>query len=463
MAFLLEHAAWDSERVPVPTPPRLARASMRRVRQRLAVVAVLWLAVGAAFGFATPFEHHTVDVVRYVVVMIGCLQCAMYGTFAMDGTGPDLARVFGYGRRSAGEMVPRLVGPVGSIATCMATALGGFGLGLVAGVGIRVVRGEPYLILLAALPVDVALFWWAYTRARRAWTAQRRDRAARDHILADGEHVVARVGSIRAQGTWIDERAAFLVDLDFEYRGEPATRQLVLHEYPMWAPEEGNQFDLWLGRDGRAVVERRYVDQRFARDPARFRRPGAGDGPAWLTRPEPGRLPGLWTGVWPTLAALPAVLAVGVVPFAVDDVPWWTVVALVVHGVSAVVNAVVAWRFVRLGRRFVHRGHTFYGARLRCFAGLAVVTIGLLAAPAMLWRPLAGEAPWTRGHLVAGLVLCGWLLLYWLPVLDKLAYRANHSAPPDLIQEALTTHDDHRMDELETDHGHTVGVHLLPS
>lgn len=454
MAFLLEHARWDAERVPVPAPPRLARASLRRARQRLTVVAVLWLVVGAAFGFATPFDHDTVGVVRYSVVMIGCLQAVLHGVFAMDGTGADLARVFGYGRRGMSD----LVRPVGTIATCMATALGGFGLGLVAGVGIRVVRGEPYLLLAAALPVDVAMFWWAYTRARRAWLAQRRDRVARERILAEGEHVVARVGSIRAQGSWIGGRAAFLMDLDFTHRGEQATRQLLLHEYPMWAPEEGNQFDLWLDRDGRAVVERRYVDQRFAPEPERFRRPGAGDGPAWLVRPAPGRRPGLWTGVWPTLAALLAVFAVAVVPLA--DVPWWTVAALAVHGALAVVNAVVAWRFVRLGRGFVHRGHTFYGTGVRCYVGLIVMTAGVLD---LLWRPLTGATPWTHGHLVAGFALCGWLLLYWLPVLDQLAYRANHPAPPDLIQEALTTHDDHRMDALEADHGHTVGVCLLPS
>jgi hypothetical protein len=205
------------------------------------------------------------------------------------------------------------------------------------------------------------------------------------------------------------------------------------------------------------VVERRYVDQRFAPEPERFRRPGRDDGPAWLSRPAPGRPPGLWTGVWPTLAAL---LAVGVVPFTMADVPWWMVVALVVHGVLAVVNAVMTWRFVALGRGFVHRGQTFYGTKVRCCAGLAVVTAGVAA---MLWLPLTGDAPWTRGHLVAASALCGWFLLYWLPVLDTLAYRANHHAPPDLVQEALNAHDDRRLDELEADHGHTVCVCLLPS
>jgi hypothetical protein len=265
--------------------------------------------------------------------------------------------------------------------------------------------------------------------------------------------------------------AGFLVDLDFEYRGEPTTRSLVLYDHPVWAPAEGNQFDLWLDPAdlSRVMVERRYVDQKFADRPERFRLPETTDSrpgalaPAWLTeKRKSGYRLRKRTAVFPTLAALVTLAAAVVVPSTVDGVPWWTVAALGAHGVLTALSAVVAWRFVTLGRRFVHTGRMFDVTRGRCRAGLVIALAGVFSAPALHVRPLSGAAPWTEGHVAVGVAMLFWLLLLaWMSVLDELAREVNEDAPAELVQEVLTGHDDRRIDELEADSGYAVSLFVF--
>ncbi|GAB1509736.1 hypothetical protein [Actinophytocola sp. KF-1] len=472
MAFPLDYGQLRSERVAVPAPPRIARACRRRVWRRLVVGGLLCLAGGVTAGFATPFEPHWLDdgePARYVLSTVALLLCVMQGLIAMEGNGRDMARVFGYGQRGWGAAAVWLIGPQGTIATCVAALSGGLGIGLVGAVGIRLALGEPATAVVAVLAADAGVFAWAFARARRAWARQRTEHAERQRILADGVHVVARVGSVRPQEQWIDAMAVFLVDLDFDYRGEPVVRQLYLHDFPVWAPEEGNEFDLWIdpADPARVLVERRYVDQRFAGPPERFRRPETADNPpgalapAWAAWTN-GRVPGKRTAAWPTLGALVASAAAGIVPAEVD-VPWWTVAALTAHATSSVVNAVVAWRFVVLGRRFVRAGHTFQLTRARSYAGVAVAFLGTLLAPGMVLHPLMGTAPWTPGQATAAAtVLFGLLLLPWPTAAEGLVREINGPAPVELVREALTAHDDRRIDELEQDHGFTVSVFLVP-
>ncbi|MFI7678286.1 hypothetical protein [Actinophytocola sp. NPDC049390] len=467
MAFPLDYGELYSERVPVPAPPRIARASRRRVFQRVTVAGLLWLVGGVTAGFVTPFDG---EPPRFVVSVVALCLCVAYAPIVLAGTGKDMARALGHGRRGWwGGDVARLAGPPGTVATCLAAVFGGLGLGLVAAVGIRVALGDPTTIALGALAVDAPLFVWAFARARRAWRCP--EHAEQQRILAHGVHVVARVGSIRPQGQWIDDMAVFLVELDFEYRGEPVVRQLYLPDHPVWAPVEGNEFDLWIDAadPGRVVVERRYVGQRFADRPERFRRPEIADteegalAPGWVADMGAGYRLRTRTAVVPSLGALVALAAAWVVPAAVE-VPWWTGAALVVHGVLGVVNAVVAWRFVVLGRRFVRQGRTFYGTRARACCGVVTAFLGTFFAPGMVLYPLIGDAPWTVGHgAAAAAVLSGLLLVSWSAGLDGLAREINEGAPVELVQEVLTGHNDRRIDELERDHGFAVSVLLLPS
>lgn len=475
MAYPLADATLGSEAAPVPLAPRIAATFRRKVLLRVVAGGGLWAIAGAMSGVLSPFELIAEEPGMGIGVLVVFVLAVSHGFAVIDGVGRDLARGFCRGRLSGTGDVRHVVGPPGTIATALTGLLGGLCVGGGAAVVIRLVWGEPdaAAVLGWVLGPVAVLFLWALARARRAWAAARRERETRAAVLAYGVHVVGTIGSFRHQELWFDEQPSFLVDFDYEVAGTPVERQIVLWDHAIWAPVEGSRFDVWYDPDApddlsRTFIERRYAGECFARDPERFRlqegvewKAGA-LAPAWLTEDRrTGVTPSRATAARPVLTGLVAVVTAAALPTLVD-VAWWTLGALAFAGVLACANLVTAARFLRRGRAFLSAGHTFDAAGIRCRAGVLAVLGAVVTDPALTWRPLLGESPWTIGHLLVGLALLICSLQWdWQRELDRTARELNPPAPPEPAQEALTGHDDSRIDRLEREHGYAVSSFLF--
>ena len=169
-------------------------------------------------------------------------------------------------------------------------------------------------------------------------------------------------------------------------------------------------------------------------------------------------------GVPPNLIAVLALLGTLLVPSMVADVPWWTLAALWVYTALTLVNAAVYWQFMLRSRWFIRSGVSFGATEAAVFAGFFAAGFAMLTTHSMVFAPLNREIPWTLAHVLIWAAVIGALLVFeWAFTSNAWALRhlnAEFPAPPEVIQEALTTHDPDGIDKLESQYGYRAGVFL---
>ena len=180
--------------------------------------------------------------------------------------------------------------------------------------------------------------------------------------------------------------------------------------------------------------------------------------------PQAARRTRILIGVPPNLIAILAFVGTLLVPLMIQDVPWWTLAALWLYTALTIINAAVYWQFMLRSRWFIRSGVSFGATEAAVFAGFFAAGFAMLTTHSMVFAPLNREIPWTLAHVLIWAAVIGALLVFeWAFTSNAWALRhlnAEFPAPPEVIQEALTTHDPDGIDKLESQYGYRAGVFL---
>jgi hypothetical protein len=524
MAYPMSRALPGSGRIPLPASPVVWDGYVRKAMRALVLVGLLWALAVAMLGFFSPFHlAHTLEdpalfipALLFVVGVVGALAVG-------PEIGANFKHVMGYGfLKQTSALHSRTVAPHRARRVTSAAVLSGLVLGCAAAAAIRLVSGDGLEALLLA-GVAVLLLIPARRMLRHArilWRRAQDDRGRLAVLIDDGDHSVGRVVSVTSEKRWVDGMALFHVELEHAAGGREEVTRVRLLSYPVWAPAEGNEYDVWTDPErpfdkDRTLIERRYVGQEFAdfapepapldHEPSRIVEaggveaggveagggdagaggvrgsvpsPGARgasgrDAPPWMSRESKSvqAAPAARAQRTRLLLALPplviAALAVAgalLVPPLVDAVPWWTVAALGLYAVLTVVNAWVYWQFAVRSRWVIRSGVTFGATESAVFVGFFAAGFCVLSTPSLVDGPVHGTAPWTPAHYLVGAALLGAVLVFeW--AFSGTAWALNHlnaeyAAPAEVVQEALTGHDPHGIDRLEARYGYRAGVLL---
>ncbi|PYI68516.1 hypothetical protein CVV68_06870 [Arthrobacter livingstonensis] len=515
----MSRALPGSGRIPLPAAPVVWDGYVHKAKRALLLVGLLWALAVAMLGFFSPFHlGHTLDDPALFIPALLCVV-GVVGALAMGSEiGANFKHVMGYGfLTEASAPRSRTVAPHRARRVTYAAVLGGLLLGCAAAAVVRAVSGDGLeALLLGALAALLVVPTRKMVRhARILWRQAQDERGLLAILIDDGDHSVAQLVSVTSEKRWVDGMALFHVELAHVAGGREEVTQLRLLSYPLWAPAEGNEYDVWTDPDrpfdkDRTLIERRYVGQAFAdfdsapapvgHVPAEIiaageTAPNAGFGsgrgpshgssasaargsapravPPWLSRDAKAvpAVPAAQARRNRRLLALPplviAVLAVAgavLVPPMVDAVPWWTMAALGLYAALTVINAYVYWQFMVRSRWVIRSGISFGATESAVFVGFFAAGFCVLGTPSLVDGPVHGTAPWTLAHYLVGTALVGALLVFeWafsstVWVLNHL--NAGFPAPAEVIQEALTGYDPDGIARLEADYGYRAGVLL---
>lgn len=505
MAYPMSRALPGSAMVPLPTSPVVWEGYVLKTLRACIMVALLWAMAVAMLGFFSPLEIGRVfdDVAHFVPALLFVI--GLVGALALGSEiGKDFKHVLGYGvlkRRS--EFHGHTVVPRRERRLTYAAVLTGWLLGCVVAAVLRSVK-EDWLGLLVLIGLAVVLVVPTVKMlylARITWRKAVAERQTNADIVRDGEHSTGTVLAVTNEQFTVENRAMFHVDLEYRTGGRVETARISLVDYPVWAPAIGNEFDVWSDPERpfvreRILLERRYVGQTFM---ALADAPVAGsrvsgdaaprpapesDGtvtgstnnnvqrsPQWMadeahepSTPKAARRTRLLIGIPPNLIAMLALLGTLLVPAMIEGVPWWTLAALWLYTVLTVVNAALYWQFMLRRRWFLRTGVSFGATEAAVFAGFFAAGFAMLSTHSMVFAPLNQEIPWTPAHVLSWAAVIGALLVFeWSFTSNAWALKhlnAEFPAPPEAIQEALTSHKCDGVDQLERDYGYRAGVFL---
>ena len=508
MAYPMSRAVPGTATVPLPTSPVVWAGYVMKTLRSCFLVAFLWALAVAMLGFFSPFEisrvfddvAHFVPALLFVVGLVGALGLG-------NQIGKDFKHVLGYGvvKRTSDHHGHTVVSRRGR-RLAHASVLTGLLAGCIGAAVIRAVT-EHWLgfLLLAGLAVlllvpAIKVFRLAKIMWRQAKVEQRTHR----DIVAGGDHSVGTVVAVTNERFIVDNRAMFHVELEYRTGDRLESSRIRFFDYPVWAPAIGNEFDVWTDPERpfveeRILLERRYLGQNFVNiadepvpgehvsdeDAATRPEPGpdgtvAGSAalgmryvPQWMadethpdgpSTPRAARRTRFLIGIPPNLIAVLALAGTLLVPSMVDDVPWWTLAALWLYTVLTIINAAVYWQFMMRRRWFIRSGVSFGATEAAVFAGFFAAAFAMLTTHTLVFGPLNREIPWTPAHVLTWAAVIGALLVFeWAFTSNAWALKhlnAEFPAPPEAIQEALTSHDPDGIDKLERDYGYRAGVFL---
>lgn len=480
MAYPMSRALPGSGRIPLPASPVVWDGYVRKTRRALVLVGLLWALAVAMLGFFSPFhlEHTLEDPALFIPALL--FVVGVVGALAVGPEiGANFKHVMGYGYlKQTSAVHSSTIAPHRARRVTSAAVLGGLLLGCAAAAVIRIVSGDGLeALLLASLAVLLLIPARSMVRhARILWRQAQDERGLLAVLIDDGDHSVGRVVSVTSEKRWVDGMALFHVELEHVAGGREDVTRVRLLAYPVWAPAEGNEYDVWTDPQrpfdkDRTLIERRYVGQEFAdfssapapldHEPSRIIAAGAASAPGaagaaggagpvgagagagagaardpassgtrgvdgrvappWMSRESKSvqALPAARARRARRLLALPplviAALAVAgalLVPAMVDAVPWWTLAALVLYAVLTVVNACVYWQFMVRSRWAIRSGVSFGATESAVFVGFFAAGFCVLSTPSLVDGPVHGTAPWTPAHYLVGAALLGALLVF---------------------------------------------------
>ncbi|MCQ9164893.1 hypothetical protein [Arthrobacter sp. STN4] len=273
MAYPMSRALPGSGRIPLPASPIVWDGYVRKTRRALLLVGLLWALAVAMLGFFSPFHlAHTLDspdrfipALLFVVGVVGALALG-------PEIGANFKHVMGYGfLKQTSAAHSRTIAPHRARRVTYGAVLCGLLLGCVAAAALRLTAGDALeALLLASIAVLLAIpTRKALRHARILWRQARDERGLQAILIDDGEHSVGRVASVTWEKRWVDGMALFHVELEHQAGGREETTKVRLLAYPIWAPAEGNEYDVWTDPErpfdkARTLIERRYVGQEFA-------------------------------------------------------------------------------------------------------------------------------------------------------------------------------------------------------
>ena len=449
MAYPMSRALPGSGRIPLPAPPVVWDGYVRKTVRALLLVGLLWALAVAMLGLFSPFHlgHTLEDPGLFIPALLSVV--GVVGALAVGSEiGANFKHVMGYGYlQQASAPHGRTVAPHRARRVTCSAVLCGLLLGCAVAAVLRTASGDGLeALLLASLAVLLLIPTRKMVRHARILWRQAQDERGLLAVLIDvGDHSVGRVVSATSEKRWVDGMALFHVELAHTAGGREDITRVRLLSYPLWAPVEGNEYDVWTDPERpfdkeRTVIERRYVGQLFADFDQEAALPGhvpseiiAAGEPSRDAGFGPGRSPGRRTpapwgsarrGVPPWLSkeskdapaltpvhprgtrrvlALPplviaalAVAAALLVPPMVGAVPWWTLTALWLYAVLTVINAYVYWHFMVRSRWVIRSGISFGATESAVFVGFFAAGFCVLGgerARRLAWDGIASLNP----------------------------------------------------------------------
>ncbi|GAA4919451.1 hypothetical protein LX16_4352 [Stackebrandtia albiflava] len=490
MAFSLAQALPEAGTVPFPWAPQIRRAHLAALRLRLAVSVAAWLVVGGGVGWTTAVLTWARPPEWLAVVPSGAVVAVLVSVVAvtaiatLDGIGPALVVVWGYGRPGAVAASGYCAAPPRALRGLGAVAAGaGLSTGLAAGVATALLtstgRGVgAALVAAAALLVSgiIGLFVAvSLPRLVKAWRAERRRAAERDRVYTTGSHVVGRVTAADYQGYRLDAQPVFRMTLEYPVREEIRRVEFLHADHPCWAPLPGNEFDVRYDPASpddpeTTVLERRIVGQSFDPDTAPLRQ-GRHEGESFLTteapdwalpdtKASPARVRYLLYRAC-TVNAVAAVLVAGAaVAWTTGHglTPWWLVPCLLVMSTLYTCHAAWWWGMLRRADRVADRlWSPTATAWLGCgLAGAVVATVLVSVAP--------GAEP---GGVVlftgAAALLAGFGGVTNDSVPEETRWLTGDTPPPvDEVRQAIRSGDPEALPRLAARHGYRAGPRHAP-
>ena len=506
MTFSLRQASTPHHPRPVASA---VRQSMRRSLPRRFVVAALTAFLGGAFAFWVTFHIGIAGdipgitgkadtVIRAASAVAGICVALFVMVFENRAVTECLVYSTGYavtGAQTVSGHHPLPPGGLKRAALCV--RLLAFAVGGTLGTSVSVLWAAPplpeaLLIVAAAVAVDVLVARFALPRlraAREQWRTDQQRLARIDAIRSHGVHTTATVQEARFLRSWLDDQPVFALTLRTS-GPEVRTFSIRYADYPRWAPQQGDEFDMWTdgavsdaGAD-EVVLERRHALSRPAGDVKHLRRPSGGsDGPdtgpyepTWATAIERNtsraRILYLVSCVLAGLATL-ATLALSLIAWVLfGPSRWWLVLLLAVGCFSALV---MTWRLIQIRirpRRAVSAGAPLgmpgLVAAFAAFAGL----FGIVFSWAFVFADELALGP--EGALVGiAAMLClfsaavGFIIElgtagFVTPVALTAMRRAARApaAPVDLVHRALHSGEPAAA-RLEHNYGIVVGAAML--
>jgi hypothetical protein len=377
MAFWLDSAAPSgprNERYPAPYAEDIRRMHVLRLRACLALCAPLtFLGLLAFFSALLRLASNAVALDNVPTAMLMLLPSVLL-LFALDSFGMSLslAGAAGHGRESyANIATPDSLRPTrgaaflwtaaAALAAAAFTAPLPWPRGLwpftpaIPGLNL----GEPWQAALALICLALAVLTgrWAraWTRkARAGWREESKRRTRRADLLARGEHAVGTVvqtafnGVDYVDGSYKGSKSLFLVELAYPAGGQTRTVKFVYPEFACWAPQPGNEFDVWFDpaapeAPGSTLLQRRLPGQEKPADPSRYRVKfigsdrgeflgWSGTAPKWYYA-APGDIArsALWHLLGQVCAVLLWLLSIPLWFRALPMAPVWTLAPLLAH------------------------------------------------------------------------------------------------------------------------------------
>lgn len=167
----------------------------------------------------------------------------------------------------------------------------------------------------------------------------------------------------------------------------------------------------------------------------------------------------------PVFVAAATVMTAILAPIQVQDVSAASQLLLWLYAAVNLNNAMVYLLYQSRSRWLVRTGLKLALPNMAAALSIGAAIGAIVLSPKLFHLLETGDEPWTAAHVLIMVSVIGSLLVFaWTFVsLDRTVRHFNGEAPApaEAVQDAMTSHDPHAIDELERRYGYRAGAFLM--